>query len=294
MFLPAIFSLSGPKLTKEERDLFYEAQPFGFILFARNIQTPEQTKNLINTIQECVGRTCPILIDQEGGRVQRLKPPHWPKYPAMQECTEEEKLSDTITSISKDLKALGINTNCAPVLDVLFPETDTSIGDRAFSQDINIVSRLGELTCKIMLEQSVRPVIKHLPGHGRARVDSHEKLPIIDSTADELKRIDIKPFIYCLEQEYKDQLWGMVGHCCYTMIDPEFPASLSKIVISQLIREAIGFNGLLLSDDLSMGALNQYGPVQTRAKLCLDAGCDIALYCAGDLDEMHLITEEIA
>ena len=294
MFLPAIFSLSGTRLSSDEYTFFREVQPFGFILFGRNIDTPEQVKSLTEELRECLGRSCPILIDQEGGRVQRLKPPHWQAQPPMQACTETTQLKNIISSISEELKQLGINTNCAPVLDVLCDDTDISIGDRAFSKDPQRVSQLGAYTCEIMLQHGIRPVIKHLPGHGRARVDSHDKIPYIDTSLDDLRKTDFPPFIHSMEQPFKNELWGMVGHCCYTALDPDFPASLSAHVIETIIRTEIGFSNLLLSDDLSMGALHRFGSIEERAQKCLDAGCDIALYCAGDLSEMTAIAETIS
>lgn len=295
MFLPTIFSLSGTTLSSDEHDFFREVQPFGFILFGRNIDTPAQVKTLTDQLTECLGRTCPILIDQEGGRVQRLKPPHWQARPSMQACsTDTEQLEVAIRGMSVELNELGINTNCAPVLDVLCDDTDISIGDRAFSDNPQKVSLLGARTCEIMLQHNIRPVIKHLPGHGRAKVDSHDQIPYINTPLEELRKTDFPPFIDCMQQPFGKELWGMVAHCCYTAIDPDLPASLSAHLIETIIRNEIGFNNLLMSDDLSMGALHSFGTIEERAQKCLDAGCDIALYCAGDLSEMIAIADMIA
>jgi beta-N-acetylhexosaminidase len=295
MFLPAIFSLSGTSLSSDEYHFFREVQPFGFILFGRNIDTPDQVKKLNDQLNECIGRSCPILIDQEGGRVQRLKPPHWHARQPMQACGSNiEQLDAAINGMCIELKELGINTNCAPVLDVLCDDTDISIGDRAFSGDPEKVSRLGAHTCAMMLRHGIRPVIKHLPGHGRAKVDSHDQIPYIDASLEELTNTDFPPFIHCMEQSFSTELWGMVAHCCYTAIDADLPASLSPHLIQTIIRGEIGFTNLLMSDDLSMGALQNFGTIEERARKCLDAGCDIALYCAGELPEMISIAETIS
>lgn len=293
MPLPLILSLSGPVLTDDEAALFHSAQPFGIILFGRNIENPDQLRTLTAALRDCVGRDdMSVLIDQEGGRVQRLKPPHWQRYKAMQECCDPAFLETEITRIAADLRDVDIDVNCAPVLDVLQPDTDTSIGDRAFSHDPDEVARLGALACSVFLDNGIVPVIKHLPGHGRATLDSHLALPKVTASLDDLRKVDFKPFVEVMKQPFAAELWGMVGHCLYTELDHDLPASLSPRIIQDVIRDEIGFTGLLMSDDLSMGALSSYGNVAERAVLCLEAGCDIALYCAGKLDEMNLILEE--
>ena len=292
--LPVVFSLSGTSLTDEEARFFEDHPPFGFILFRRNIDTPEQLQTLTTSLKNITYTGCHILIDQEGGRVQRLNEPHWPQYSCMQDCADEDSLQKTIANISKDLTQAGIDVNCAPVMDVLQPETDISIGDRAFSKHPEIVAKLGTLACQTFLENGITPIIKHLPGHGRAVVDSHKEIPYVTADLETLRHTDFLPFQHVV-RELKDQdIWGMVGHCIYNALDPDLPASLSPKVIQEIIRGEIGLSGLLFSDDLSMGALESYGDVAARAKACLQAGCDIALYCHGDLEEMKAIVQRIS
>ncbi|MCB9964239.1 MAG: glycoside hydrolase family 3 protein, partial [Rhodospirillales bacterium] len=270
MNLPVVFSLSGPVLTSEEKSFFQEVNPFGFILFRRNIETPAQLRSLTDSLRDLTQTPdIPILIDQEGGRVQRLSQPHWPQYPCMQDCTNTAHLTSTLTNISRDLKAAGINVNCAPVLDVLTPATDQSIGNRAFSEDPDIVASCGIQSCAVFLQNGIQPIVKHLPGHGRAEVDSHKELPIVKASLADLQRTDFLPFQRVLAQPFAAQLWGMIGHCLYPALDPDFPASLSATIIRDIIRGTIGFPGLLFSDDLSMGALARYGDVAECARLCL-------------------------
>lgn len=283
-----IFSLSGPRVTEEEYDLFSQTVPFGFILFKRNIEDPAQLAALVRRLRQCVGWACPILIDQEGGRVQRMGPPHWPLYPAAGCCAGTEEVAAVSCGIAKDLAAVGIDVNCAPVLDVLFEETHESIGDRAFSSDAEEILCRGKKTCEMFLDQGVTPVLKHLPGQGRAGKDSHHDLPVVEASLAELEAVDFVPFKGLLTQPFAPALWGMVSHVVYRAVDPDHPASVSPKVI-EVIRQDIGWNGLLLSDDVSMGALDSYGPLEDRCKAMLEAGCDIALYCAGYLEEMKKI-----
>ena len=292
MTLPVVFSLSGTTLTDEEAHFFEQHHPFGFILFKRNIETPEQVKALTEALREITFPDCHILIDQEGGRVQRLNEPHWPKYSCMKDCNDPDTLEKVITDISNDLNGVGIDVNCAPVLDVLQPETDISIGDRAFSTDPEIVAKLGTLATKTFIENGIEPIIKHLPGHGRALVDSHKEVPYVTADIETLRNSDFLPFQHVLKELSDYDLWGMVGHCIYNAVDPDYPASLSYKVINDIIREEIGLTGLLFSDDLSMGALHPYGNIAERATSCLEAGCDIALYCQGVLSEMQEIVKE--
>lgn len=295
MTLPVVFSLSGLSVHDDEARLFEKAAPYGYILFKRNIDNPEQLGSLIADLKDISGLETNILIDQEGGRVQRLTTPHWQKYPCMNACQNAKDLKTTIASLSQDLSDVGININCAPVLDVLQTDTDNSIGDRAFSHDPEIVFKLGHVACQTFLDSRIVPIIKHLPGHGRAIVDSHEKLPEIHTDLENLRQSDFIPFQKIInETDYGDTLSGMVGHCLYRSIDNDKPASLSEKVIQDIIRREIGLKGMLFSDDLSMGALNQYGDLAERTKLCLDAGCDIALYCAGDLNEMKSIFHKLS
>ncbi len=288
-----ILSCEGLVLTREEQALFRECEPFGFILFKRNIDTPEQLRALTASLRESVGWDCPVLIDQEGGRVRRMRPPHWPDYPSMKEIgdlDDKDRLIETIRGIARDLNDAGIDVDCAPVLDVLFPETHQAIGDRAFSADPVMVSVLGSLACQVFLDEGITPVIKHLPGQGRAALDSHHDLPVVSATLDELRASDYIPCQAVAKAPYAGQVWGMVSHIVYTAIDPDHPASVSAKVI-QAIRADIGFDGLLLSDDVSMNALEKYGKPEDRCLRMLEAGCDIALYCAGKLEELKDIAK---
>lgn len=301
-----ILSCASTVLMPEERAFFQSYQPFGFILFKRNIEDRAQLKKLCADLRAAAGWDCPILIDQEGGRVRRMRPPHWPDYPSMKEIgdlDDKDRLIETIRGISADLNDVGIDVDCAPVLDVLFPETHEAIGDRAFSADPEAVTALGILACEIFLEEGITPVIKHMPGQGRSALDSHHDLPVVRASYDQLDGSDFVPFRRVIEHfrstplprslspegRGKCPLWGMVSHIIYEAIDPVHPASVSRPVID-LIRNDLKFNGLLVSDDLCMNALARYGSPADRVAKTLEAGMDIALYCAGHLNEM----EEIA
>ncbi len=291
---PVILSTSGPVLLPEERALFADFQPLGFIFFGRNIEDKRQLATLCADVREAVGWHCPILIDQEGGRVRRLRPPHWPDYPSMKEIGDSADsdviLTDTIRGISRDLVEVGIDVDCAPVLDVLFPETHDAIGTRAFSHDPDVVSRLGLLACEVFLQEGITPVIKHMPGQGRSALDSHYDLPVVSASLESLELSDFKPFRHIIENPLIDRIWGMVSHIIYDTIDPEHPASTSSKVID-FIRKNLKFNGLLVSDDLCMNALCRYGSPADRVAKTLESGMDIALYCAGQLNEMREIAK---
>lgn len=287
-----ILSVLGPQLSPAERDFFAASKPFGFILFARNILDQPQLKTLCKDLRDAVGWRCPILIDQEGGRVRRMRPPHWPDYPSMKEIgdlDDKDRLIATVRGISDDLNGVGIDVDCAPVLDVLFEKTHQAIGDRAFSHDPDMVSALGALACECFINEGITPVIKHMPGQGRSALDSHYDLPVVSANLDDLDAMDFVPFRHVIRQPYSHKVWGMVSHIIYTAIDPDHPASVSAKV-TDLIRNELQFNGLLVSDDLCMKALERYGSPADRVVKTLEAGLDIALYCAGHLNEM----EEIA
>jgi len=298
-----IFSLSGSVLTEKESDFFNKAQPFGFILFVRNCKNPAQVKKLTDDLRAAVGRDCPILIDQEGGRVQRLKPPHWRQYEPMQSYGEQAKAGDISATLetlrfvtlqmAEELSEAGINVNCAPVLDVSMPETDEVIGDRAFSDDPKIVARLGLSMCRHYLAAGITPIIKHIPGHGRAASDSHKALPKVDVPLSTLMQTDFAPFREIAASDVAHGVWAMTAHVVYSEIDPDHPVSVSKAAIDNIIRGSIGFDGLLLSDDLDMEALKAYGDVPERCLATLEAGCDVALYCAGKLEIMEKIAESV-
>jgi len=290
-----IFGCAGTSLTDDEIRFYRRVDPLGFILFARNIDTPEQVRALVQAMRDAVGRRAPVLIDQEGGRVQRLKPPHWPRRPAMATygklAARDPELAARAAGlharlIAADLLALGIDVDCAPVLDVPIPGITEAIGDRAISADPAIVATLGRAVRDGLLAGGVMPVIKHLPGHGRALVDSHATVPIVRASREDLSAVDLVPF-----KALADSPWGMTCHCIYAAVDPDLPATRSPRVIADLIRGEIGFDGLLVSDDLSMGALS--GAYDDRAAASLDAGCDVALHCNGKMEEMTAVARGV-
>lgn len=283
-----IFGCAGTVLSDAEKAFYERVNPQGFILFQRNCESPEQIKALVASMRATVGRQAPVLIDQEGGRVQRLKPPHWTSRPAMARygklaATDLELACRAVglhaRLIAADLLALGIDVDCTPVLDVPIQGVTEAIGDRAFSGDPKLVTALGCAVRDAFLASGVMPVIKHLPGHGRALVDSHGTVPIVRATRDELAAVDLVPF-----KALADSPWGMTCHCIYSAVDPDRPATRSPKVIDELIRGAIGFDGVLVTDDLSMGALT--GPYEDRSRASLAAGCDLALHCNGKMEEM--------
>jgi beta-N-acetylhexosaminidase len=283
-----ILGCSGPSLTAEERAFFREADPFGFILFRRNIGTPEEVRALTGALRDAVGREAPILVDQEGGRVQRLGPPHWPKYPPAR-YYGELSVNDPVTRreitrlaarlIAHDLAAVGINVDCLPVLDVPAPGSHDIVGDRAYSADPVTVGTLGRAAAEGLMAGCVLPVIKHVPGHGRATADSHLSLPVVTAPLDELEAVDFVPF-----RMLADMPLAMTAHVVFTAIDQRGPATTSRLAVRRVIRGAIGYDGLLMSDDLSMQALA--GNLGERAAAAFAAGCDIGLHCNGKRDEM--------
>ncbi len=288
-----ILSCSGTVLTAAEKSFFADAAPFGFILFGRNIADKPQLKQLCADLRASVGWHCPILIDQEGGKVRRMRPPHWPDYPAMKDIgdlDDKDRLIETVRGIAADCREVGFDVDCAPVLDVLFPETHDAIGTRAFSSDPAIVGSLGRLACEVFLEEGITPVIKHMPGQGRSALDSHYDLPVVLASLAELESVDFKAFRHVLQSPHVDGIWGMVSHIVYSAIDIEHPASTSSKMID-LIRKDLGFKGLLVSDDLCMNALACYGSPADRVLKTLESGMDIALYCAGHLNEMTEIAK---
>jgi beta-N-acetylhexosaminidase len=277
-----ILGCAGPALDAGERDFFRAADPVGFILFKRNVEDPAQVRALVTALRETVGRPeAPVLIDQEGGRVARLQPPHWRRYPSASELARfgEEAVRLGARLIADDLTRLGITVDCLPVLDLPAPDADTVIGDRAYGTQPEDVSRLGRAACEGLLEGGVLPVIKHIPGHGRGSVDSHEALPEVAASRNELAARDFAPF-----RALNDMPWAMTAHIVYAACDSR-PATLSSRVISEVIRGEIGFDGVLVSDDLSMKALG--GTYTDRARLALEAGCDLVLHCNGDRRQME-------
>ncbi len=288
MIRAAIFGCQGTRLEPQERQFFAETNPLGFILFGRNCQTPDQVRHLVDDLRDCVGRAdAPVLIDQEGGRVQRLKPPHWRDAPAaalfsrlaendLDRAIEAARLNASL--IARELFDLGITVDCAPVADVLQVNADPIIGDRSYGLDPVIVTALAGAVCDGLLDGGVLPVVKHIPGHGRADVDSHLKLPVVSASMADLQETDFAPFAALASRP-----WAMTAHVIYQAIDGDCPATTSAKVID-VIRDQIGFTGILLSDDLSMQALS--GDMARRTRDCLAAGCDVVLHCNGKMDEI--------
>jgi len=284
-----ILGCAGPDLTAEERAFFRDVDPLGFILFARNVDTPDRTRRLVEDLRSSVARAdAPVLIDQEGGRVARLRLPHWRKAPPARLLGElyardpERGLEATRLNsqlLAADVASIGCDVDCLPVLDIAFPETHAVIGDRAYADRPEPVAALGRAAAEGLLAEGVMPVIKHIPGHGRATVDSHEKLPTVSASLDLLERTDFVPF-----KLLADLPWAMTGHLLFEAIDPVACITVSARGVREVIRGHIGFDGLLLSDDLSMQALG--GSLGDRAAGALAAGCDVALHCNGRMAEM--------
>jgi beta-N-acetylhexosaminidase len=286
-----VLGCSGESLTAFEREFFAAADPVGFCLFRRNCTSPDQVSDLVRALRDTVGRDdAPVLIDQEGGRVARLRPPHWRLYPSaarvasLPDPLAEEAARLVGRMIADDLRRLGITVNCSPVLDLPVAGADPVIGDRAYGSEPGRVARLARAVCKGLLDGAVLPVIKHIPGHGRAIVDSHLACPVVDTGQAELSRTDFRPF-----RDLADMPWAMTAHIVYTAIDAAAPATLSPRMVKEIIRGEIGFEGVLVSDDLSMGALG--GGLGERARRALAAGCDLALHCNGDPREMEVVAE---
>ena len=287
LFKPVIYGLKGTSLNDDEKYFFSKNSCIGFILFSRNIVDKIQLKKLTDSLRELMEGEVLILIDQEGGRVARLAPPIWNTYPAGKYFSDlyqqdpqnaKQKLFENYTQIARDLVEVGINVDCAPVLDVLNPKTHKVIGDRAFGENPHQVADLGIEVCNGLLSCGVYPVIKHIPGHGRGACDSHLELPIVDASLQELRDVDFAPF-----KALNSQKFAMTAHILYNAIDKNNCATISKNAID-LIRNEIGFKNILMSDDISMKALNQSFAIKTKA--ILEAGCDLVLHCNGEMTEM--------
>lgn len=287
-----IFGFLGLALSADEIEFFKRVQPWGYILFARNIESAAQIRALTASLRAISGRkNVPIFIDQEGGRVQRIKPPLAPAYPTGRQIGELFKMNPgkglrAAWLMSRlhafDLKAYGINADCLPVLDVPVEGAHDVIGDRAYSHDPIEVAEIGAAAAAGLVAGGMLPVIKHIPGHGRGAADSHLDLPIVDTSHEELSQTDFVPF-----KVLADLPLAMTAHITYSKIDPKAPATLSKKIIKKVIRKEIGFDGLLMSDDVSMKALS--GDFASRTDAILRAGCDIVLHCNGDMAEMVAI-----
>lgn len=290
-----IFGCAGTSLATSESAFFRDADPWGFILFARNVETPRQVAALVEQLCAAVGRAdAPVLIDQEGGSVARLTPPHWRKAPpaaafgrlymsnpeaAREACYLNARL------LADELTGLGITVDCAPVLDIPAAGSHQIIGDRAFGTDPDCVVELGRAMCEGLLAGGVLPVIKHIPGHGRAVADSHQSLPVVAASHDELLRTDFAPF-----RALADMPLAMTAHVAFSDIDGHTPASLSQALIRNVIRGDIGFHGALMCDDLGMAALE--GDFAGRACKAITAGCDLLLHCSGEMAQMRDIMRE--
>lgn len=280
----------GPRLSPDERAFFSDEDPWGFILFKRNCETPEQVSDLVRSLRDAVGRPdAPILIDQEGGRVQRLSPPHWHAYPAARVFGEIFARDPELglravwlgaRLIASDLHALGIDVNCLPVLDLPLEGAHDVIGRRGYASEPVAVEALAKAAIDGLMAGSVLPVVKHIPGHGRAQVDSHFELPLVTTSRAILDSVDFHPF-----RALSGSPLGMTCHVLFSDIDPARPATLSPTIISEVVRGSIGFDGLLMTDDISMGALG--GALKDRSRRALDADVDIVLHCSGDLGELR-------
>ena len=291
-----VLGCAGTALDADEYRFMADADPAGFILFKRNCESPEQVRALVASLRDAIARPdAPVLIDQEGGRVARLGPPHWrvPPAPALlgtlagiDRAAGDRAAWLSARLVAADLYPLGITVNCVPMLDLHFVEASTVIGDRSFGVDPHTVIRLGRAVMDGVRAGGVVPAIKHMPGHGRATADSHAVLPRVDASLASLRARDFVPF-----RALRDAPAGLTSHVCYTALDAERPGTLSKAVIGEAVRGAIGFDGLLFSDDLSMGALT--GPVGARAAASLAAGCDLALHCNGKRDEMEEVVAAV-
>jgi beta-N-acetylhexosaminidase len=282
----AIFGPSGLEISNWEAGFFREVQPFGFIVFARNIDTPDQLRRLTDQLRETVGHNAPIMIDQEGGRVQRMRAPHWREYlPALDQM---DRASDPLRAqwiryrlIASDLHSVGIDANCAPLADIAEDTTHPFIHNRLYGRDVKSVVDAARVCVNAHIAGGVLPVLKHIPGHGRAINDSHLQLPRVDAPRAALDAHDFAPFA-----ALNDLAMGMTAHIVFSDIDPDQPATTSAKMI-EVIRKDIGFDGILMTDDISMEAWS--GPVAERTTASIAAGCDLVLHCNGDADEMAIV-----
>lgn len=291
MISAGIFGCLSTRLSSEEKAFFRELNPYGFILFARNCESPEQIRALVGDFYDLSGRhRLPILIDQEGGRVARLKPPHWPEFPSALTLAGAKGDSARATYlnarlIANELTALGITVDCAPLADIPVLGAHDIIGDRAFGHDARTVIRHARAQANGLMDGGIVPVLKHIPGHGRAFADSHHELPVVTTPLNELQATDFVPF-----SALNDLPMAMTAHVMYTAIDDKRMATTSPRAIS-LIRDEIGFDGLLMTDDLSMKAMQ--GDFKQRTKDALAAGCDVTLHCNGEMAEMKAIASAL-
>jgi beta-glucosidase-like glycosyl hydrolase len=307
---PIIFGISGPTLTQEERDFFLANQIYGFILFKRNIESKEQLENLVNELKNLYPDDKPLVfVDQEGGRVARMKPPivknTYPHAEFFANIYDKDgagaaakAVRANYENLMQDLKDFGIDSPCAPVLDLRYSFTDNVIGDRSFGSDLDKVEALAKAAIEGIKKKGGIPVIKHIPGHGRATTDSHHDLPVVTASLEELNKSDFEIF----KRLAKDAKYAMSAHIIFEALDPDFPVTLSKKAIN-FIRNEIGFNGILMTDAIEMIALHKGVDVNDKdafsqslakaASSSLEAGCDIVLHCTGNLEQMIVITDSI-
>lgn len=297
MIRSVIFGCQGERLTSEEKAFFKEVNPLGLIIFDRNVKNPEQLKYLIDDFRRIVGRTdAPVLVDQEGGRVTRLWPPYWRGLGWCRTYGDwyyenpekgKEGVQKHAKTLAEDLLSVGINVDCWPCLDVATPTTHEIMVRRCFSDNPDIVSVLANEGIKTALGNGLMPIIKHIPGYGRTLVDPHLGLPVVDADLETLNQTDFKPF-----SQVNMPIWGMTAHVIYTALDAKLPATLSKKTID-FIRNDLKFDGFLICDDISMGALKSFGSMDILVRDMIKAGCDCVLHCNGDMDEMKQIAEAI-
>jgi beta-N-acetylhexosaminidase len=290
-----ITGVSGPQLNAAEREFIRAARPWGFILFKRNTETPAQVIKLVKELREALAEPdAPVLVDQEGGRVQRFGPPHWPAYPAGAVFSRlydiDRKLGLAAAGLSArliaaDLEELGVTVDCLPLADVPVAGADAVIGDRAYGTEPDKVAAIARAVSEALEQGGVLPVLKHIPGHGRATTDTHFRLPEVATSKMELERTDFAAF-----QPLADLPMAMTAHVVFSALDPAHPATTSATIVHQVIRGVIGFQGLLMSDDVSMNALS--GSIAERTRALFSAGCDIALHCNGKLGEMREVARE--
>jgi beta-N-acetylhexosaminidase len=289
-----ITGLAGPALTDRERAFLREVQPWGFILFRRNVAGPDALRRLVDDVRDTLGRAAPALIDQEGGRVQRLGPPDWPSYPpgavfgALYDRDRGQGLAAARLGarlMAADLAAVGIDVDCLPIADVPVPGADPVVGDRAYGTGPVKVAAIAGAVAEGLSDGGVLPVLKHIPGHGRAIADSHKSLPVVTASRAELDASDFAAF-----RPLASLPLGMTAHVVFTALDPAAPATVSATIVRDVIRDSIGFRGLLMTDDISMGALS--GSLGERSRAAIAAGCDLILHCNGDMAEMLAVAAE--
>lgn len=292
---PVVFGCGGAALKDSEHRFFQEADPWGFILFSRNVSDPEGVLRLTGELRSCVGREALVFVDQEGGSVARLRPPHWKEWPAVGpflaqveggEAERHAALDRRFRDVARELLAAGIDANCMPVLDIPAPGTSPVIGDRALGADPSLVAGRGRAVCEALLAEGVLPVVKHMPGHGRATVDSHDEMPVVDALLEDLDARDFAPF-----RDLADMPIAMTAHIAYTAVDPDVPATLSRRMVEDVMRGNLGFDGVILSDDLCMGAIR--GPLRESTAQAIEAGCDVALHCDGEMAAMEEVMEGV-